>query len=69
MLRFGTGAVLATLVFLGLVALLAGWAHFLMPEVLIRIFNGMVGIVLVGFGIRMVLRKGPPAGTALRVTK
>lgn len=57
MLLFGTGAVLTTLVFLGLMALVAGWLHVFVPEMLIKILNGIVGLVLIGFGIRMGLKK------------
>jgi threonine/homoserine/homoserine lactone efflux protein len=62
MILFGTGAVLSTLVFLGLVAFIVGWAHFLMPGMVIKILNGIVGMVLIGFGIGMALRKEPVSG-------
>jgi threonine/homoserine/homoserine lactone efflux protein len=57
MILFGTGAVLATSVFLGIMALIVGWAHWLMPEMLIKILNAIVGMVLIGFGIRMALKE------------
>jgi threonine/homoserine/homoserine lactone efflux protein len=57
MIRFGTGAVLATLFFLGLVALVTGMFHWLIPDKIITYLNGIVGVVLAGFGVRMGLKK------------
>lgn len=57
MILFGTGAVLTTLIVLGLMAIIAGVLRVLIPGILIKIFNGVVGIVLIGFGIRMGLKK------------
>ena len=36
----------------GFNALVAGWLHVFVPEMLIKILNGIVGLVLIGFGIR-----------------
>lgn len=61
MILFGTGAVLATLLFLGLVALAVGSMHLLMNEMLIKVLNVTVGIVLIGFGIKMFFQRKLPS--------
>lgn len=66
MIFFGAGAVLATLIFLGLVSVIAGLAQFMISQIVIRIFNGVVGLVLIGFGIKMALPKKPSHETLSR---
>jgi len=54
---FGGGAVLSTAVFLTAVALLGNLMNAYVPQFFIEILNGLVGLVLVGFGFRTMLRK------------
>lgn len=54
---FGGGAVLATPVFLGVVALIVGSMNLLMNAMLIQVLKLMVGIVLMGFGVKIFFQK------------
>lgn len=56
---FGFGAVLTTLSFLGIIAFIAGLLEPLMTDGLIDGLNIVVGIVLIGFAIKMALSKVP----------
>lgn len=56
MILFGIGAVSATFVFLGSLALILGLLHQRIPEIAIVILNAAVGLVLSGFGIRTLLK-------------
>jgi threonine/homoserine/homoserine lactone efflux protein len=58
MLSFGIGAVLATLSFLGLIALLGSLTQRFFPEVLMQGLNMAVGVLLVFFGLRPLVEKG-----------
>jgi threonine/homoserine/homoserine lactone efflux protein len=57
MILFGAGAVLATMLFLGILALIVGSVHLLLNEKVIKVLNVMVGLVLLGFGIKMLFTK------------
>ncbi|MGE5473892.1 MAG: LysE family translocator [Ignavibacteriales bacterium] len=54
---FGIGAVLATFIFLGSFAFIASLFHVIITETIINILNIVVGIFLIGFGIRMCFSK------------
>jgi threonine/homoserine/homoserine lactone efflux protein len=57
MMLFGIGAVLATLVFLGIFAIIAGLLQPVMNYTVINILNFIVGMIIVGFGIKMLFTK------------
>ncbi|MDP4180494.1 MAG: LysE family transporter [Bacillota bacterium] len=54
---FGVGAVTATLVFLGTLALLVGMLHPFINYTIINALNIIVGIVLIGFAVKMLVFK------------
>lgn len=54
---FGLGCILSTLVFLTLIAALGSVVSRFLPETVICIMNGLVGIVLIYFGIRLFNKK------------
>ena len=54
---FGFGCVLATLFFLSLVAGVGHVTHRMLPDLVIRILNVAVGLVLIGFGLRHLRRR------------
>ncbi len=58
---FGLGAVLSTLLFLTLIALLGGTLGGFINNVLMNALNALVGLLLIGFGIRTALKKPPGA--------
>ncbi|MDK2980397.1 MAG: hypothetical protein PWQ55_744 [Chloroflexota bacterium] len=53
---FGGGAVLSTAVFLSLVSLLGSWMNAYVPPTFISILNGLVGLVLIAFGLRTMFK-------------
>ncbi len=55
---FAVGCVASTLIFLSTVALASSVAGSFIPEVAIKALNGAVGVILIYFGIRLVLRRG-----------
>lgn len=59
---FGVGAVLATFVFLGTFALIIGLLQPVMEEnaTIINILNIVVGVIIIGFGIKMAFSKIHP---------
>ncbi len=57
MALYGFGAVLSTLVFLTAVAALGGLTHTFLSDTVILILNLIVGLVLIGFGIRTAIKK------------
>lgn len=61
----GLGAVLTTLVFLGIVALIAGLLKPLITPTIINALNFTVGLVLIGFSIKMLLKKVTPRNDSL----
>lgn len=58
-IKFGAGAALATVAFLGTVALILGLLHLFISEMFIKVLNLIVGVVLIGFGVKMAFRKEP----------
>jgi threonine/homoserine/homoserine lactone efflux protein len=54
---FGLGCVLATLFFLSGVAILGSCISGFLPEIIIQLLNGAVGIVLIFFGIKSFFKK------------
>ncbi len=54
---FGLGAVLSTLIALTAVAAVAGLFSAAMTPLAIRILNWIAGLILIGFGIRMLTKK------------
>ncbi|MDF2988715.1 MAG: putative threonine efflux protein [Eubacterium sp.] len=57
MYLFGAGAVMTTLVFLGAVAFLAGLLEPIMTEEIIKVLNITVGLVLIAFSVRMLVKE------------
>lgn len=57
MIKFGTGAVLSTLLFLTGVSILGSRISLYISPLALNILNGSVGIILMGFGLRTVLGK------------
>lgn len=57
MALYGLGAVLSTLVFLTVVATLGGLTHTFLSALVVQILNLLVGLVLIGFGIRTAIKK------------
>jgi len=54
---FGFGAVFATLFFLSLVSLMGSITKTFLPTLIIEILNGVVGVLLVYFGIKTAIKK------------
>lgn len=61
-LLFGTGAILSTLLFLTLVATLGGTLGAFVSGTLMNTLNVLVGLLLIGFGIRTAVKKPADAG-------
>lgn len=57
MYLFGAGAVLSTLFFMTFVSALGSIAGVFIPEAAMSVLNALVGILLIGFGLRTVYRK------------
>lgn len=55
--HFGIGAVLATLLFLTCIVFVGIGFKIFAPEIIISFLNGIVGFVLVYFGLRIILKK------------
>ena len=66
MYSFGAGAVLSTLLFLTLIALLGSLSGAFLPEAAIKLLNIVVGLLLIAFGLKTALNKtemlSPTAG-------
>jgi threonine/homoserine/homoserine lactone efflux protein len=54
---FGLGSVLSTLFFLTVVAILASFTGYFLPHKLISILNSVVGVVLIYFALRMIIKR------------
>lgn len=54
---FGFGCVLSTLIFLTLVAALGSVISSFIPELIIKVLNGLVGLALIYFGARLIIKK------------
>jgi len=61
MYTFGAGAVLSTLLFLSLIALLGSLSGAFLPEIAIQVLNAVVGLLLIGFGVKTALKKVEPS--------
>ena len=59
---FAMGCVLSTLLSLSLVAALGSWLSGFLPETAVQILNVLVGVVLIAYGIKLLLRKEPACG-------
>ena len=57
MALYGLGAVLSTLAFLSVVAALGGLTHTFLSAIVVQILNLLVGLVLIGFGVRTAIKK------------
>lgn len=55
---FGLGAVLSTLLFLTMISILGSFLTIFFDPFILKILNLIVGIVLVAFGIKAVVRRG-----------
>lgn len=56
MITFGIGAVLSTFVFLSLISLIGSFINTFLPNWTLALLNALVGLVLLGFGIRNLLK-------------
>lgn len=56
-IKFGVGAVLATLIFLSAISVIGQFTHTFLEENYISILNIIVGIFLCIFGLRLILKK------------
>ncbi|KNY28271.1 LysE family translocator [Pseudobacteroides cellulosolvens] len=54
---FGVGAVMATLVFLTIFAVIVSLLHPMMNQTVVDVMNVLVGIIIIGFGLKMLLKK------------
>ncbi len=63
LLLFASGCVLSTAVFLTAVAALGGTFRGSLDAVAVDVLNAIVGLALIGFGIRLMLRKDAPTKT------
>ena len=54
---FGMGCVLSTLTFLTFIAALGSVISGFLPEIIIQVLNGIVGIALIFFGIKLFFKK------------
>jgi Putative threonine efflux protein len=54
---FGLGSVLSTLFFLTVVAILASFTGYFLPHKLISILNSVVGVALIYFALRMIIKR------------
>lgn len=57
MALYGLGAVLSTLAFLSAIAALGGLSHTFLSAIVVQILNLLVGLVLIGFGLRTAIKK------------
>ncbi|MBE0601558.1 MAG: LysE family transporter, partial [Firmicutes bacterium] len=58
---FATGCVLSTLLSLFLVADVGSGVSGFLPEIAIKILNGLVGAALIAYGIRLLMKKDQAA--------
>ena len=57
MYQFGLGAVMSTVLFLSSIAILGNFVNVFLGENLVNVLNILVGCVLIGFGIKSLLKK------------
>lgn len=56
-IQFGLGCVVATFIFLSGIALIGSIVSAFLPQIVLAILNIMVGLILIGFGIKLALVK------------
>jgi threonine/homoserine/homoserine lactone efflux protein len=66
MIFFGIGAMSATLIFLGIMAVIVGSVHLFISESLIKVLNLIVGTILLGFGVKNIVWKGSSSVTGFK---
>jgi threonine/homoserine/homoserine lactone efflux protein len=54
---FGAGCVLSTLICLSIIAIIGSFVKIFLTETVIKILNAVIGIVIIIFGIKMIIRK------------
>jgi threonine/homoserine/homoserine lactone efflux protein len=54
---FGVGCILATLLFLTVIAVIGSFTQYFLPIFIVTLLNGLVGIVLIYFAAKMFLKK------------
>lgn len=54
---FGIGCVMATIIFLTVIAMLGSMLSNFLPQIIVKFLNAMVGIILIFLGIRILFRK------------
>jgi threonine/homoserine/homoserine lactone efflux protein len=54
---FGVGCILATLLFLTVIAVIGSFTQYFLPIFIVTLLNGLVGIVLIFFAAKMFLKK------------
>jgi threonine/homoserine/homoserine lactone efflux protein len=55
--QFGVGCVMATLLFLTAVAIIGSFTQYFLPTVVVTLLNGLVGIILIYFAVKMLFKK------------
>ncbi|WP_242876007.1 LysE family translocator [Cellulosilyticum sp. I15G10I2] len=58
LILFGIGCILATVIFLSGIALAGSVINTFLSQLLLDILNVIVGLVMIGFGLKLVLKKG-----------
>jgi threonine/homoserine/homoserine lactone efflux protein len=54
---FGIGCISSTILFLGIIAIIGTITRIFLPEIIIKILNGIIGIIIIVFGIKMIIKK------------
>lgn len=57
LILFGAGCALSTLIFLSIVAVIGSFMGSFLPQSIIQILNGIVGVLLIFFGFRLLFKK------------
>jgi threonine/homoserine/homoserine lactone efflux protein len=52
---FGTGCAISTIFFLGIIAIMGTIIKVFLPEIIIKILNGIIGMIIIAFGIKMII--------------
>lgn len=61
---FAAGSVMSTIIFLTAVAILGSILSDFLPQIIVKLLNVAVGIILIFFGIRLLFKKGKDKETA-----
>lgn len=59
--EFAVGCIMSTLIFLTFIALMGSIAGSFLPHLIIQILNGSVGVFLIFFGVKMLLKRNKNA--------